>query len=156
MGFAAFSLCMATGRAVGDTLTTRLGPERLARAGGALAALGALAAITIPHPLAVITGFGAIGAGLSSVFPIVLAAAARTTGVAPGSAIAMVSMCGYSGLLAGPPLIGAVATVLTLRGGLGIVALAALVIVFLARTLERAPREAGYEFGGLARREVIG
>jgi MFS family permease len=154
MGFAAFSLCMATGRAAGDTLTTRLGPERLARTGGALAALGALTAIAIPHPLAVIAGFGAIGAGLSSVFPIVLAAAARTTGVAPGSAIAMVSMCGYSGLLAGPPLIGALASMLTLRGGLGIVALSGLTIVVLARTLERAPRGEIRDVG-LAGREIV-
>ena len=134
-GFAAFSLTMATGRALGDALTTRFGAERLVRAGGTLAALGGALAIAVPQPWAVIVGFGAIGAGLSSVFPLVLAAASRTPNVVPGAAIAAVSMCGYSGLLAGPPLIGAVASVLTLRGGLAIVSLTSFVVALLARTL---------------------
>jgi MFS family permease len=137
-GFAAFSLTMASGRAVGDALTTYLRPVRLARLGGALASLGATLAIVVPRPWAVVLGFGMIGAGLSSIFPIVLAAASRTPGVVPGSAIALVSMCGYSGLLAGPPLIGAVASALTMRGGLALVALTSLVVAFLARSLREA------------------
>jgi MFS family permease len=140
-GFAAFSLTMAIGRAVGDALTTRLGPVNLARLGGSLASLGATLAIAIPQPWAVVAGFGAIGAGLSSIFPLVLAAASRSPGVVPGAAIAAVSMCGYSGLLAGPPLIGAAATTLTLRGGIGIVALTSLVVVCLARTLRETSAE---------------
>jgi len=135
-GFAAFSLTMATGRALGDALTTRLGAVRLARFGGALAALGALLAVAAPLRWSVVIGFAAIGAGLSSIFPTVLASAARTRGVSPGSAIAAVSMCGYSGLLAGPPIIGAVASVLTLRGGVALLALSSVVVVFLARTLK--------------------
>jgi MFS family permease len=134
-GFAAFSLTMAAGRAVGDALTTRLGAARLTRVGGALATLGATLAIVVPRPWAVIVGFGAMGAGLSSVFPLVLAAASRTPNVVPGAAIAAVSMCGYAGLLAGPPLIGAVANVLTLRGGLAIVAVSSVIIVALAPIL---------------------
>ncbi|HEV7990830.1 MAG TPA: MFS transporter [Gemmatimonadaceae bacterium] len=137
-GFAAFSLTMATGRAVGDALTTHLRPVRLARLGGAIAALGAMLAIAVPQPWAVVVGFGAIGAGLSSIFPIVLAAASRTRDVVPGAAIAAVSMCGYSGLLAGPPLIGAVASALTLRGGLGLVAISCVAVVLFARSLREA------------------
>ena len=140
VGFAAFSLTMATGRAVGDTLTTHLGPARLARLGGALAGVGAVVAIGIAQPWAVIVGFAAIGAGLSTVFPLVLAAASRTPGVVPGAAIAAVSMCGYSGLLAGPPLIGAAASLLTLRGGFAIVALTSFVVAVLARTLRPEAR----------------
>ena len=138
-GFAAFSLTMAAGRAAGDALTTRLGPTRLARAGGTVATLGVVFALAFPHPVAVVLGFGAVGAGLSTVFPTVLAATARTPGVVPGPAIAAVSMCGYAGLLAGPPLIGAVANGLTLRGGLAVVAATSLVIVVLARVLQRGP-----------------
>lgn len=131
-GYAAFSLLMFVGRAVGDGLTSRLGSQRLTRIGGAIATAGMTVALVLPHPLAVIAGFGAVGAGLSIIFPIVLAAASRTPGVAPGSALALVSMCGYSGLLAGPPLIGAVANAFTLRGGLALVALTSLGVVALA------------------------
>jgi MFS family permease len=138
-GFASFSLLMATGRLIGDTLTSRLGAERLTRLGGSIAVLGVALALAFPQPWPVILGFGAVGAGLSIIFPIVLAASARTPGVVPGAAIAMVSMCGYAGLLAGPPLIGAVANVLTLRGGLALVGLTSIGVVMLARAL-RAPR----------------
>ena len=134
-GFASFSLLMATGRFVGDTLTSRLGPERLTRIGGTIAVLGVVVVLAVPHPVAVILGFGAVGAGLSIIFPIVLAASARTPGVVPGAAIAMVSMCGYAGLLAGPPLIGAVANAFTLRGGLGLEAVTSIGVVVLARAV---------------------
>lgn len=134
-GFASFSLMMATGRTVGDRLTSRLGAERLTRIGGSIALCGIGLALAFPQPLPVVIGFGAVGAGLSIIFPITLAAAARTPGVVPGAAIAVVSMCGYSGLLAGPPLIGTVANFLTLRGGLALVALASLGVVILARAV---------------------
>jgi MFS family permease len=134
-GFAAFSLMMTVGRAVGDTLTARLGNARLTRIGGVIASLGVGCALAFPQPLPVIVGFGAIGAGLSFIFPIILAAAARTPGVVPGAAIALVSMCGYAGLLAGPPLIGAIANVVTLRGGLALVAVASVAVVALARAV---------------------
>ena len=137
-GFASFSLMMTLGRAVGDGLTSRLGAARLTQLGGGLAAFGVTLALAFPQPLFVVIGFGAVGAGLSAVFPIVLAAAARTPGVVPGAAIATVSMCGYAGLLAGPPLIGVVANALSLRGGLGLVALASVGVVLLARAV-RAP-----------------
>lgn len=131
-GFASFSLAMAFGRAVGDTLNARFGAERVVRGGGALAAVGLLAAVLVTAPWAVVIGFGAVGAGLSSVFPIVLSAAARRPGQVPGAAIAAVSVCGYSGLLAGPPLIGAVATPFNLRAGIGLVAATSVGVVLLA------------------------
>ena len=80
-------------------------------------------------------GFGMIGAGLSIIFPMALAAASCTPGVVPASAIARVSMCGYSGL---PPFIGAGASVLELRGGLAIFALTSLVVAFLARSFRES------------------
>jgi len=135
VGFASFSLMMTAGRAAGDTLAARLGSVRVTRIGGAVATLGATCAIVFPQPWTVILGFGAIGAGLSGIFPIVLGASARAPGVVPGAAIAMVSMCGYAGLLAGPPLIGTVANTATLRGGLALVAVSCATVVVLARVV---------------------
>lgn len=154
-GFASFSLMMATGRAIGDTLTSRLGAERLTRIGGSVALCGIALALAFPEPLPVVIGFGAVGAGLAIIFPITLAAAARTPGVVPGAAIAVVSMCGYSGLLAGPPLIGTVANFLTLRGGLALVALASIGVIILSRAVRvaRAP-DVDQALGEAARERV--
>jgi MFS family permease len=138
-GFATFSLAMAAGRAVGDALTVRVGPARLVRAGGSLASLGLLVAVALATPWAAVAGFGAVGAGLSIVFPSVLAAAGRLPGGAPGAAIAAVSTFGYTGFLAGPPVIGLVGEALTLRAGLAVVIAASVAVAALAGSLRRAP-----------------
>jgi MFS family permease len=136
-GYAAFSLAMAGGRTVGDALTVRLGAARLVRGGGALAAVGLLLAVAVPTPWAVVAGFGAVGAGFSTIFPSVLAAAGRTPGESAGTAIAAVSTFGYTGFLAGPPVIGFVAEATSLRGGLALVAVTSLLVAALARAVRR-------------------
>lgn len=152
-GFAAFSLTMAAGRAVGDGLTLRVGPARLVRAGGAVAALGLGVALAFASPWAAVVGFGAVGAGLSIVFPTVLASAGRMPGQTPGTAIAAVSTFGYTGFLAGPPLIGLVAELSSLRVGLAVVAVAGVVIAGLASTL-RAPAGGGPPRAGAGQAET--
>jgi predicted MFS family arabinose efflux permease len=134
-GYAAFSLMMAAGRFAGDRLTVRLGPARLVRAGGVAAALGIALAVTQQQPWVAVTGFGLVGAGLSSVFPTLVAAAGRTRGAPASSSIAVVSSIGYAGLLAGPPLIGMIAEALSLRTGVAAIGLAGLLIAGLARCL---------------------
>jgi MFS family permease len=144
-GYAAFSLAMAAGRAVGDALTERIGPARLVAGAGVLATAGLAAALALGTAPAAVVGFGLVGAGLSVVFPTLLATAGRVPGAASGPAIAAVSTFGYTGFLAGPPLIGFLAHALTLRGGLAAVAVTSAAVAALAGTLGRAavPRPAG-------------
>lgn len=149
-GFATFSLAMAVGRSVGDRLTIRLGPMRLVRASGAVSALGLALALAVGEPWAAVVGFGAVGAGLSIVFPAVLTAAGRLPGSAAGAAIAAVSMFGYSGFLVGPPIIGFVAEALTLRAGLAIVVATSAVIALLASALLGSEGRATRESSGSA------
>lgn len=130
-GFAVFSLLMAAGRLSGDWLTLKLGAGRIARGGGALVVLGVALAVVAGSPVAAIVGFGLIGAGVSCIFPLILSAAARTPGIAPGTAIAAMATSGYTGFLVGPPLIGSLAEALSLRGALGVLGvLGALILVF--------------------------
>ncbi|HWQ15786.1 MAG TPA: MFS transporter [Roseiflexaceae bacterium] len=128
-GFAVFSLLMAAGRLSGDWLTLKLGAGRIARGGGALVALGVALAMATGEPLAAIAGFGLIGAGVSCIFPLILSAAARTPGIAPGTAIAAMATCGYTGFLVGPPLIGSLAEALSLRGALGVLGVLGVLIL---------------------------
>ena len=146
-GYAAFSLMMAAGRFVGDALTVRLGPARLVRVGGTTAAAGILLAVAQSDAWTAIVGFGLVGAGLSSVFPTLVAAAGRTGGAPASSSIAVVSSIGYAGLLAGPPLIGMVGELTSLRIGVAVIGLAGVLIAGLAGILaperDRAPVLAG-------------
>lgn len=139
-GYAAYSLMMATGRFVGDRLTMRLGPSRLVRLGGATATVGMILAVGQTSSWLTVIGFGAVGAGLATIYPTVLAAAGRLPGGAPAGAIATVSSMGYLGLLAGPPLIGFVAEATSLPIGFGLVGLGTLLIVLMAGIVPAIPR----------------
>jgi MFS family permease len=132
-GYASFSLAMATGRFIGDALTVRFGATSLVRGGGILAALGLGLALVSSSALLTIVGFGAVGAGFSVAFPLMLARAGALPGTSAGTAIATVSVFGYSGFLAGPPLIGFVAQATNLRGGLAVVVVTSLIVAALAR-----------------------
>ena len=142
--FAAFSLTMAVGRLTGDRLTERFGPVVSTRTGGAVAALGLATGLATDAPIAAVFGFACVGAGLATVLPTVLRAAANTPGVAAATAIAATSTVGYLGFLAGPPAIGFVAEAASLRAALWIVVAAIAVIALLAAsTAPVAARRAG-------------
>ena len=138
-GFAAFSLMMALGRLSGDRLVGWLGPVTTVRLGAAVAGIGLGLSLLFGNPLAAIVGFGCVGLGLANLVPVLFSAAGRTPGVAPGTGIAAVATLGYLGWLAGPPVIGLLAELITLAGALGVVAAALGLVVGFAR-LVRASR----------------
>lgn len=137
-GFAAFSLTMAVGRLTGDRLVFLFNPVTVARYGGIIATAGMVIALASNSPLLTIAGFALVGAGLSNVVPIIFSAAGQTPGMAPGPAIAAVASSGYFGFLAGPPFIGLIAEVTSLRMSLVTLVVAAGVIAVLAGRMRTA------------------
>ncbi|TGE26762.1 MFS transporter [Hymenobacter metallicola] len=140
LGYAAFSLAMATGRILGDALTLRFGPRLLVVVGGLLALVGLLSLLLLPLTAVGIGGLFLIGLGLSTVVPTVFSAAGQQHDVAPGTALGIVSTIGYGGFLLGPPVIGWLADALTLRWALGVVAGLLVVLVGVGFTLQFVPR----------------
>ena len=109
LGFAAFSVTMTLGRAVGDRLIRRFGVVSVIRVCGLIATVGLTLALATPAPAVAIAGFTAFGAGLSIVVPQVFAAGGRADPFRPGSGLARVVGLGYTGMAAGPAIIGLVA-----------------------------------------------
>jgi fucose permease len=138
LGYAAFSLTMAAGRFLGDTLVARFGDERVVRSCAAVAALGLGGALSMGDPRAAIAGFAAVGFGIANLIPIVFRAAGGLSGIAASQGIAAVGTFGYVGFLAGPPVIGLAADVVTLPAALGLVVVALVWIAHAARHV-RAP-----------------
>jgi hypothetical protein len=132
VAYAVFSLAMGTGRLVADRLWSRWGSAGLLRRSGALASLGFAAGLASAMPLTAIAGFAALGFGLAGVVPTLFRAGADEPGVSTGPALAAVSSLGYLGFLAGPPLVGGVAQLTSLRAGCGLLVLAGLLVVVLA------------------------
>lgn len=149
LAFAAFSVTMTAGRAVGDGLIHRFAVVPVIRCCGLLATAGLTAALVSRDPGAVVGGFAVFGAGLSVVVPQVFAAGGRADPARPGSGLAKVVGLGYAGLAAGPAVIGAVAGRVGLHLALGIPVLLALWIAVAASVL--APRRGGRDGGAEAR-----
>ena len=133
-GYGFFSAAMVAGRLGGDWFVGRFGQPRTVRYGGLISALGVAAALVAPYPLISALGFGLVGIGLSNVVPIVFSAAARF-GSSPATGVAMAATAGYSGLLLGPVLIGAVATMFGLTFSLWLLAACAGAIALTAGSM---------------------
>ncbi len=104
-----------------------------------LAAVGLALALATAEPAPSILGFGLMGAGLSTTFPLIVAAAARTEGLEEAPAIAAMSGLGYVGFIAGPATIGALSDAAGLRSALLPVVALCLLTVVLAGRLGRSP-----------------
>lgn len=132
IAYAVFSVGMGTGRLLTDRLWARWGADGLLRRSGALAALGFAGGLVAGTAESAIAGFAALGLGLAGVIPTLFRAGAEQPGVSTGPALAVVSSLGYLGFLAGPPIIGAVAQLTSLRMACGVLVLAGLVVWLLA------------------------
>jgi len=135
LGFAAFSVTMTAGRAVGDRLIARFGTVHLVRWCGLLAAAGLAGGLVGTNPYTAVAGFAVFGAGLSVVVPQVFAAGGRADPARPGSGLARVVGLGYAGMTAGPAVIGAAASRVGLHAALIIPVLLALWIAIGAQAL---------------------
>jgi MFS family permease len=127
VGYAAFSLGMATFRLAGDRLADRFGPVGLGRFCAAAAVTGVLAVIFAPNLAIAVVGFAALGIGVSVGFPLAVSAAAALPERTPAANVASLSLIAYSSTLVGPPLVGFVAESGGLR--LGVAAILPLMIL---------------------------
>jgi hypothetical protein len=142
LAFAAFNLAMGSGRLAADSGFRRWGAVRLLRGGGLLAAVGFGGALAIGGAGPVVAGFALLGLGLSGVAPTLFRSAADEPGVPTPPALAAVSSLGYSGFLAGPPIIGGLAQLTSLRTACFLMAVSGLLVLMLAFAA-RVPRTVG-------------
>lgn len=130
-GYAAFMSTMAGTRFVADHLITKLGINKVLKSCGILIATGLMISVIFPNLTAGIIGFLLVGAGTSAVVPLVFSEAGKISET-PSAAIAAVSTIGFIGFLIGPPLIGWIAGISSLRASFSLVAVMGLGIYFLA------------------------
>jgi len=131
-GFTAFMLTMAGGRFVADSFVHRFGLKHTLQISGSLSATGLLTAVIFPYFYTAMAGFLLVGAGVSSVVPMVYSAAGKSKTMSPGVALAAVSTIGFIGFLVGPPLIGFIAGVATLRASFMFIAVMGASVVILS------------------------
>jgi MFS family permease len=115
LGFMVFMGAMTAGRLSLNRFVDRFGIKRTLQWGGLLTSAGMVVTIMHPSLITSIIGFCLVGLGICTVIPLVAGAAAKSTTMAPSSAIASVLTIGFLGTLIGPPLIGFLSEAVGLR-----------------------------------------
>ncbi|MFI2205984.1 MFS transporter [Streptomyces sp. NPDC020192] len=144
LGIAVVSVMMLLARVCADRWRTRWGDGRVVRVGSAVAAAGLALALLTGGVLPTLLGFACVGLGAAAVTPCVYVAAAGHG----SDALALVAAMGTTGLLAGPALIGFVASAANLTLGMATVAASALVVTLTALWIPWRARESADEERG--------
>jgi MFS family permease len=133
--FTTFSLALALSRLGADRLVARHGRTRFTRAAALVAALGAGTVVVSGSAGIALLGWALVGVGIAGIAPTLLGAAPGASGAPSSVAIATVSAIGYGGSFAGPPVIGALASITSLPAALGTLVVGAGAIALFARPI---------------------
>ncbi|NDJ55988.1 MFS transporter [Enterobacteriaceae bacterium 4M9] len=106
-GYTLYSITVTLGRMSGDRLVSALGGKLVLLFGCATACAGIVLLVFVGW--GALPGFVLVGAGLSNIIPVLFTSAGNQPGISADFAIPAITLFGYSGLLAGPALIGFIA-----------------------------------------------
>jgi len=134
--FTVFSVAMVIMRLSGDRIIARYGPVPVARASGVVAFAGGLLLVTGWNIWAVWAGCFVMGLGYAVLFPLAMSRAASDPHMSKGAALAAVATLGYGAFLLGPPILGFIGDLLSLRASFVTVAVLTMAIPFLAGALK--------------------
>ena len=116
LGPGSFAAAMALGRLAGQAVGARVGERALVAGGALVSGTGVLLASVADTSIVALAGFALGGAGISLAAPVFFGAPGYLAAPAErGGAVATVTTISYLGFLAGPVLMGAVASTLGLR-----------------------------------------
>lgn len=133
IGFTAFMSTMAVSRLfVADWFARRFGLRRILQVSGVLTVVGLMTSVIFPYFYTSVAGFLLVGAGVSSVVPMVFSAAGKSKTMQPGVALAAVSSISFIGILLGPPIIGFISGLFNLRASFTFIALMGTCVVILS------------------------
>ncbi len=135
VGYASFMITMAMGRFIGDAVISRIGRKRTLQISGILMFTGMMGAVLFPQFVLCTLAFMLVGLGVACNIPSVYSVAGKHKTISSGVALAMVSSVSYLGFLMGPPLIGYIAELFSLRHSFGVFACFGLLMFVLTSRL---------------------
>jgi len=121
LGYTSFMIMMASGRFLGDRMIQQFGRKRWLQISGVMISSGMFLSVFFPYLIPATIGFMLVGVGVSGIVPMVYTIAGNSKTIAPGMALAMVSGVSYFGFLLGPPLIGYISALSSLRYSYGVI-----------------------------------
>lgn len=136
VGYASFMIMMALGRFIGDAVISRLGRKRTLQISGILMFVGMMTSVIFPYFYISTLAFMMVGIGVACNVPTVYSVAGQNKKVTPGVALAMVSSISFLGFLMGPPLIGYIAELTSLRYSYGVFAFFGILMFIMVSKLK--------------------
>ncbi len=132
LGFAFFAGAMAVMRFMGDSVRNRFGAVQTLRISGFLGAAGMMGGAVAPYDWVAIASFFVAGLGVANMVPILFSAAGNHPSLPSASAISIVTMVGYCGILVAPSSIGFVAEHIGFRPTYAALSLLLVVVALVA------------------------
>ena len=120
LGYAAFSVAMATMRLLGDKIVSQFSGKKVVVYGSLIAAAGLFTVVLTPWLLTSLLGFVLLGIGAANIVPVFFSEGGRLKDVSSTVAITAISTLGYAGQLAGPATLGFIAHQASLPVALGV------------------------------------
>jgi MFS family permease len=133
LGYPMFELAMLIGRLAGDHARAWIGTRRMLVGSGIGTALSMTVVVLAPNAQVAIAGFFVTGLFVCTVVPTMISLAGTAAPGRSGPAVAQVGAMGYGGLLLGPVVVGFLGDATSLRVGVGVTVVLALLIAVGAR-----------------------
>ncbi|WP_113663833.1 MFS transporter [Pedobacter nanyangensis] len=135
LGYASYSAMMTIGRFVGDKFIASFGRKTMLQICGVVISAGMFLSVAFPQLMVATFGFMMVGIGVSVIIPMTYTIAGNNDKIPSSLAIAMVSSIGYFGFLMGPPLIGYISELFSLRYSFAVVGCFGILISLLVRKI---------------------
>ena len=140
IGYAAFSIAMATMRLLGDKIVSHLNGKTVVVGGSLIAAAGIVLAVFTPWIATSLLGFVLLGIGAANIVPVFFSEGGRLKGVPSTVSIPVISTMGYAGQLVGPAMLGFIAFHFSLNAAFCFIA-GLLVLVAMAYGAKKVVKE---------------
>lgn len=136
LGYTTFMISMASGRFLSDILVGKYGAKKILIISGLVISSGLYMAVLWPYMIPCMIAFMLVGFGVSNVVPIIFNVAGNNKNVPTGIALTIVSSISFLGFLIGPPLIGFIAELTSLRYSFAIIGVFGVFISLLVVKLK--------------------
>ncbi len=136
LGYTSFMIMMASGRFFGDRLIQKFGRKTVMQISGCMISTGLFTAVFFPYIIPATIAFMFVGLGVSTIIPTLYSIAGKHPTIPTGEALTAVSSVSFFGFLMGPPIIGYIAEVSTLRFSFAFIGIFGFFIAFMVSRIK--------------------
>ena len=136
LGYTSFMIMMASGRFIGDRLINTFGRKRVMQISGIMISSGFFTAVLFPYLIPSTIAFMFVGLGVSTIVPTLYSIAGKTPNIPTSEALTTVSSVSFLGFLMGPPVIGYLAELFSLRFSFAFIGIFGFVIALMVSRIK--------------------